>query len=189
VRKITSQEIAEIGIIAAISFLLSYLPLDFFNKGLDLSVGLVPLAIFSVRRGVRASFSASIVWGLLALIFRGLPGAVSPIQVILDYPVAFAMAGFFGLYSRVIRSQLNKGITPKLSLKVIQLAFIGVFPRWFFHFLAGWFFWGSYLPKGTSPVMNSLVLNGTSFIANFVMVSILLVIIIHIAPNLFRAPR
>jgi thiamine transporter len=61
-----------------------------------------------------------------------------------------------------------------------------VITRWFWHFIAGVIFWGSYAPKGMSPYWYSFVLNGTSALANAILLSIILVVLVKKAPRLLN---
>lgn len=39
-------------VVAAMAMALSFLPIEFANSGLDLSLGMVPLVLYSFRRGL-----------------------------------------------------------------------------------------------------------------------------------------
>src|SRR5699024_10661847 len=63
--------------------------------------------------------------------------------------------------------------------------FISVFAKYFCHFIAGIIFWGSYAPKGMSPVLYSLFVDGGSFLFNLVLAGIVVVALERKADRIF----
>ncbi|MDN3200218.1 energy-coupled thiamine transporter ThiT [Enterococcus faecalis] len=53
-------------VVAAMAMALSFLPIEFANSGLDLSLGMVPLVLYSFRRGLLPGVAAGFVWGMYA---------------------------------------------------------------------------------------------------------------------------
>ena len=45
-------------VVAAMAMALSFLPIEFANSGLDLSLGMVPLVLYSFRRGLLPGVAA-----------------------------------------------------------------------------------------------------------------------------------
>jgi thiamine transporter len=171
--------LVEIAVIAAVAFALSYIPIQTANAAIDISLGLIPLAILAFRRGVLPAVTAGFIWGLLSII-SGKAFILTAVQVIIEYPVAFAFGGFVGIFSHQVKTKRNN--LPWLVASI----FIGVITRWFWHFIAGVIFWGSYAPKGMSPYWYSFVLNGTSALANAILLSIILVVLVKKAPRLLN---
>ena len=87
---------------------------------------------------------SGIAYGILQFILE--PFMLSPVQVILDYILAFGAFGASGFFS-------NK----KNGLIIGYLAACGL--RWFFSFLSGWVFWGEYAWSGWNPAAYSAVYN------------------------------
>lgn len=94
--------------------------------------------------GVRQGVLSGIVFGLLQLILQGY--AVNPIQIILDYPLAFGLLGLSGLFKNG-ESGLLKGLL------------LGAFARFICHFVSGVVFFAAYTPEGFSPVAYSAAYN------------------------------
>jgi len=169
------------AIIAGVCVALSFVPLNTANASFDLSLGLIPLGVYALRRGLLPGMSVGLVWGLLLIVIGKAYFLTIP-QVLLEYPVAFAFGGFGGILAPMLRREF---VADRFGAMVRTIIFAGILAavtRWFFHFWAGVIFWGSYAPEGLSPVAFSLIFNGASAGANAVMLAVVL-------PILFRAAR
>ena len=176
------------AIIAGVCVALSFVPLNTANASFDISLGLIPLGVYALRRGLLAGMSVGLVWGLL-LIVVGKAYFLTIPQVLLEYPVAFAFGGFGGILAPLLAREIAADRIGAAFRTVIFAGVIAAVTRWFFHFWAGVIFWGSYAPEGMSPVMFSLVFNGASAAANAVMLAVILSIIFRAARPLFIADR
>jgi len=111
--------------------------------------------------GLSSGLMVGVVYGLIQLVLGG--WVMHPIQLLLDYPLAFAALGLSGLFVNQ-RYGLAKGII------------IGSFGRFLCHFLSGIIFFGSYAPEGWNPAVYSAWYNfsyvGTEGIATALLVSI-----------------
>lgn len=95
-----SRCIALAGVCIAMSFALSYIKLWEMPQGGSVTfVSLLPLMIFSYIYGVKKGVMAGFVYGILQAVQD--PYIIHPAQFLLDYPVAFAMIGFAGLFAGV----------------------------------------------------------------------------------------
>ncbi|MDR1778865.1 MAG: energy-coupled thiamine transporter ThiT [Clostridiales Family XIII bacterium] len=172
------------AVMAAAAMALSYIPIEAPNAAFDLSLGLIPIAVYSIRRGTLPGVVAGFVWGVLKILI-GKPYILSIPQVIFEYPFAFAFAGFAGVLAlKVRRAVAEKKTGRTLTLVSVSMA-IGVFARWFWHFWAGVIVWGDYAPEGMSPYLYSLLFNGASFLANTAMLIIIIFALAKTAPRLF----
>ncbi|WP_423253253.1 energy-coupled thiamine transporter ThiT [Melissococcus plutonius] len=173
-------------IIAAMAMVLSFIPIQTANASFDLSLGLVPLALYSYRRGVLPGMTAGFIWGLLNIVLgNSMKNFISVPQIIFEYPFAFAFGGMGGIFSRQIKNTIELKQMTKASCFVILGGITAAFSRWFWHFWAGVFVWGMYAPKGMSPYWYSFIVNGTSGVANAIYICIVLVILVRVAPQLF----
>ncbi|GHU63944.1 energy-coupled thiamine transporter ThiT [Clostridia bacterium] len=180
-------------IIAAIAVVLSFLPIQTGNAYFDLSLGLIPLGVYALRRGVGPGMAAGFLWGLL-LILLGKAWFLSPIQVIIEYPVAFAFGGFGGIWAGKLRRHLleDKAANPVrtaisgAALRTVILAGVtSAVTRWIFHFIAGVVFWGDTAPEGMNIFLFSFIGNGGSALANAIMLAVVLSILASKARTLF----
>ena len=170
-------------IIAAIAVVLSFLPIQTGTAYFDLSLGLIPLGIYMLRRGAAPGMIAGCLWGLL-LIVLGKAWVLSPIQVIIEYPIAFAFGGFGGIWAGKLRNYISGKNNSAIVRTVIFAGLTSAVARWVFHFIAGVVFWGDYAPEEMSPVLYSLIGNGGSALANAVMMAVVLSIVVSKAQSL-----
>ena len=180
------------AIIAGVCVALSFIPLNTANAAFDISLGLIPLSVYALRRGALPGLGVGLIWGLL-LIVLGKAYFLAIPQVLLEYPIAFAFGGLGGLYAGRLRGALQSETPagrPRSAraavLYVILAAVTAALARWFFHFWAGVIFWGSYAPAGTSPYLYSFVLNGASAAANAILLAIVLPVLLKTTPPLFK---
>lgn len=172
------------AIIAAMAFALSLIPINSPNASFDLSLGLIPLVVYSLRRGAAAGMTAGLVWGLL-LIAVGRAWFLSVPQVIFEYPFAFAFGGIGGLMGKRVRESIFSGAKSRLFLKIGLASVIAAFSRWFWHFWAGVVFWSDNAPPGMDPCLWSFIFNGLSAVANTAMLILVLCPLSRATPKLF----
>ena len=67
----------------------------------DISLGIIPIVIFSIRRGLKAGLLSGLLWGLLPILI-GRASILTVTQGILEYPVANMVVGLAGIYSNQI---------------------------------------------------------------------------------------
>ena len=101
--------LAEIALTVALCAVLKLwriqLPWNF--AGGDISLVMLPVLVLALRRGVMPAAVAGAAFGVVDFFFE--PFVVAPIQVLLDYPVAFALLSVAGFGARQYRSLLNSG--------------------------------------------------------------------------------
>lgn len=159
-----SKSIALAGICVSLSFALSYIKLwDLPQGGSVTLVSFLPIMLFAYLYGAKKGLFVGFVYGLLQSLQD--PYIIHPAQFLLDYPVAFAMAGFAGVLKNVNMK------SPQLKFALSAL--IGGAMRYVAHVLSGAFAFGAYaLDAGASNAFTySLAYN------SFVFVDIALVII------------
>ena len=156
--------IALAGICVSLSFALSYLKLwDLPQGGSVTLVSLLPIMLFSYIYGAKKGLFVGFVYGLLQSMQD--PYIIHPAQFLLDYPIAFAMAGLAGILKNT-----------KISLPQVKFALgalIAGTMRYVAHVVSGVFAFGAYaIDAGAkNAFVYSLAYN------SFVFVDILLVIV------------
>ncbi|HJB23378.1 MAG TPA: energy-coupled thiamine transporter ThiT [Candidatus Jeotgalibaca pullicola] len=172
-------------IMAALATALSFVPLD-IGPSFSITVGQPVLILYSLRRGFGPGLVASFLWGVLH-IFVGNADILTPLQGFIEYFVAFGFSGFAGLWAnktQVAIKEKNWG----LSVMYITIAsIVGVIARYFWHTIAGYYFWGQYAPEGWSAWFYSIVLNGASALATGIFTIVVLVIIYRTTPQLYTS--
>lgn len=107
---------------------------------------MLPIVLCAIFFGLRRGLMAGICVGLLDLIFN--PYVIHPVQMILDYPLAFGALAFSALF-----------YTKKLG--IIPAYLFGVFSRYLCAVLSGIVFFGEYAPEGFNAISWSLWYNLT----------------------------
>ena len=141
---LSTKVLAEVAILVALATVLSYIRFVVFPQGGSVTLAsMVPLIILSYRRGWKVGIFACLVHGMIQ--FYQDPYMLSLAQVLLEYPVAFGVIGLAGIFKG------NELIGAVVSLGLRFLA----------HTLAGVVFWSEYAPPGMSPILYSVIYNGT----------------------------
>lgn len=134
------QILTEGGIMVALATVLSFIPVIQLPWGGTVTLlSMLPIAIFSIRRGLKAGFAASFLYSLIqfgqgalkGLFGWGLTPGMLAACIFLDYIGAFTVLGIAGIFRKKRLPGWLGGITLALVL------------RFFFHFLSGVVIWQS----------------------------------------------
>lgn len=174
-------------IVAALALILSLIPLQ-IGSSFAISLGQIPLTLFALRRGWKAGMFSGLIWGLLHFP-TGQVYFLSVVQVLIEYPIAFAFGGFAGLFAEKVQRAIFSGKEKTAAFNIIVGTFVGVLARYFWHFVAGVAFWGSFALWGMNPWIFSFVMNGASGLATGIVTVIALLIIYRTIPSLFLPDR
>ncbi|MED0959828.1 energy-coupled thiamine transporter ThiT [Bacillus paramycoides] len=187
-RNTNLQAMIESAILAAFALVIDILPLSIkiSATGGSISFAMIPIFIIAYRWGFKMAFLGGLIWGLLQIVV-GDAIIVTPIQVIIEYFVAFAFVGFAGIFYKQIQQTLINGERKKTISYIILATFIGSLARYFCHFIAGIIFWGQYAPKGQSAFLYSLIFNGSTMIGSFILCTVLLIFLFITSPRLFKS--
>lgn len=133
-QKWTTKMLVTAAICIAMSFLLSYIRLLSMPTGGSVTaVSMLPLMLFSWLYGVGPGIAAGAAYGLLQFLQK--PEIYHWIQILFDYPIAFAMLGLAGLFRHSEKGwALPAGVV---------LACLG---RFACHLFTGMVFFGEYAP-------------------------------------------
>ncbi|BCB02269.1 energy-coupled thiamine transporter ThiT [Bacillus sp. KH172YL63] len=175
----------EASLMAAFAVILDLLPSIKLSPSISISIAMVPIFLLSYRRGMTAGILAGFVWGILQIAL-GDAWIATPVQMVIEYFIAFAFIGFAGLLSGRIQSALGENRKSKAILWVILATFLGSLARYFWHFIAGFIFFAEYAPEDMSPVLFSFVVNGITMLGSAILCALTLVIITNIAPRLIK---
>jgi thiamine transporter len=122
---------------------------------------MVPILILALRRGPRIGILAGGVFGFLQMFFGGYWFTL--VQVLLDYPVAFACLGITGFF----RKQPIIGVI------------LSILSRLIVHVVSGVVFFSQYAPPGQSPIVYSLIYNGSYMLPELVFSGVLVYLLIN----------
>ncbi len=150
------------AVILAVTFVLNQITLYRMPQGGSITAfGMLSLFLVSYLFGARQGILAGMAYGLLDLIVN--PSVIHPIQIFMDYPLAFGAIGIGGLLRNY-----NFGI--------IKGYVLGVLCRYVVVVLSGIIFWGMYAAEGFNAVTWSFFYNITYMLPEAVItVAILLI--------------
>lgn len=155
----TTKKLTYGSICIALSFVLSYIRFFKMPQGGSITAGsMLPVMLFAYWFGPADGVIAGMVYGLLQFIQD--PFIVHPLQVVLDYPLAFGALGLAGLSKK------------NFSLSLA----IGTIFRFLFSFLSGTLFFVEYAKQvGQAPVVYSLAYNSVILIDGLICIAISLI--------------
>ena len=111
--------------------------------------------------GLGAGLIASAAYGALQLIID--PYVIFPLQLVVDYLLAFGALGLSGLFANAKNGLVKGYIT-------------GVMGRYVFVVISGWIFFGEYAWEGWAVLPYSLVYNGIYIFAEGIMTLIIIML-------------
>ncbi len=156
-----TRVLTEAALAIALAFVLGLLPAFKMPFGGSISLEMIPLILLALRQGPVVGTVAGVAYGFLDLVID--PFIVHPVQVLLDYPLAFGALGLAGFFPPSVRGAIL-GST------------VAVFGRFVCHFLSGVVFFSSYAWKGWSPAAYSAVYN-----AGYLVPSLLIALVVVVA--------
>ncbi|AXI08645.1 energy-coupled thiamine transporter ThiT [Oceanobacillus zhaokaii] len=173
----------EASFLAVFALILDLLPSIRLTPAVSISIAMIPIFIMAIRWGIKGGLISGFLWGLLQVV-TGDVYVLTISQFLIEYFIAFAFVGFAGLFYKAIQSALQGGLKKRAVSLIILAVFVGSIARYFWHFIAGVIFWGSYAPEGMSPYLYSFIVNGATMLGAAVLCAIVLVILINAAPRL-----
>lgn len=111
--------------------------------------------------GVGTGILTAVGYGILQLLIE--PYIYFPIQVIVDYVLAFGALGLSGIFA-------NK------THGLVRGYLLGIVGRYVFAVLSGWLFFGEYAWEGWNPLLYSLAYNGAYIFAEGAVTVVILMI-------------
>ena len=175
----------EIAIFAALGYVLDMIGFG-MPQGGDVSFVLVPIILIAFRRGIVAGLITGLLVGLLQVVTGRISTAplsfeIVVIQVIMDYFLAYMVAGFAGLFRVSFLTALEKQDKKQMIIAVTLGALLASFLRYLAHVISGILFFGEFAEGNV--ILYSLGYNATYMIPVFVLAAI-------ICSSLFvKAPR
>ena len=159
-KKLDTNAMVSSAILVALAIALNQIVLFRMPQGGSVTAfSMLPIVICAIFYGLRRGLMAGMCVGLIDLIFN--PYVIHPIQMILDYPLAFGALAFSALL-----------FTKKFG--IIPAYLFGVTCRYFCAVLSGIVFFGQYAPEGFNAVTWSLWYNLTYLGAEAVLTTLVL---------------
>ena len=169
-KKWSTKMLVEAGLMIALAIVLDRIKIFQAPQGGSVTAGsMVPIFIFAFRWGVGPGIATGAIFGLLQLILGG--WVFSPIQAILEYPVAFGLLGLAGIFSSKVLDKKNNHV-----LGVALGVLLGLGARFICHLLAGVIFFSEY--AGTqNPWIYSLVYQLSYLVPEYIITIVIIYIL------------
>ena len=161
---ITVKQLAFCAMSIALGTVLSYVKIFHFPWGGSITLlSMLVITLPGYFYGFRVGLTTGLAYGALQLLID--PYIVFPLQVVVDYFLAFGALGLSGLFANA-KNGLVKGYI------------VGILGRYVFAVISGWIFFGEYAWDGWAALPYSLVYNGIYIFAE----GIVTIIIIMLPP-------
>lgn len=145
-QKTSTKTMVVSALLVGLSIVLTRITIYSLPQGGSVSLfGMLPIVICAYFFGTRRAVMCGMCVGMIDLIFK--PYVIHPIQLLLDYPLAFGAIGFAGL----IFMAKKDGLIPAYLF--------GVLCRYICAVISGVVFFGAYAPEGFSALTWSLWYN------------------------------
>jgi thiamine transporter len=163
-KKMSAKQLAFCAVALALAMVTSMIKIFRFPFGGSVTLfSMLFICLIGYFYGPGTGILTAVAYGVLQFILG--PYIYTPIQVVVDYPLAFGALGLAGLFWKS-RNGLLKGYI------------IGVVGRWVFSVISGWVFFGEYAWDGWAALPYSLCYNGAYIFAE----AIITIILISIPP-------
>ncbi len=153
-----TKQLAYAGVCIATAFALSYV--KFFSLPMGGSVTLVsmlPIMLYAYMFGAKRGVLVGVIYGLLQCIQS--PQIFEPVQVLLDYPIAFGALGLAGIFKGM------KGLKGNMLLEFVLGMVVACVGRYVSHVLSGYFVFYSWsVFEAGKELLYSLAYNAFIFV-------------------------
>lgn len=144
--KFTVKQLVFCGIAMALALVTSYIQIYSFPFGGSVTLfSMLFICLIGYLYGAKVSIPVAVAYGILQLIIK--PEIYYPLQILVDYPLAFGGLGLAGFFSKS-KNGLIKGYI------------LGIFGRFIVASISGYIFFAEYAWKGWHPVPYTLAYNG-----------------------------
>jgi thiamine transporter len=157
--KILTEIIAMVALAGVLEYISGFLPLQMPEGGRVTLAAMVPVFFVALRRGTRIGILAGIAFGLVVLVEE--PFIYHPVQVLLDYPLAFGALGLAGFFR---------------DSQVLGVA-VGIGGRFLCHFISGLVFFATYAPAGMNPALYSAIYNAWYLVPELIISSLFIFVL------------
>jgi len=169
-----TRVLTEAALAVALAFVLGLIVVFKMPFGGSISLEMIPLILLALRQGPTVGIVAGAVYGLLDLAID--PFVLQPLQVLLDYPLAFGVLGLAGLFKPTVWG-------------AILGATVAVLARFVCHFLSGVVFFASYAPEGWNPLIYSAAYNAAYLLPSLIIAVLVVVVLLKALDGAQPSPR
>jgi len=158
----SASQLAIGAICIAIAFVLSYFRIFKMPQGGSITLAsMLPIMVFAYLYGTPKGLVVGLAYGMLQLVQDA--WFVHPIQILLDYGIAFMALSIAGSFKKIVPGMLLAGVV-----------------RYAAHVTAGFVFFSEYAPEGQHALVYSGIYN------SFVFVDLAICIIVVLIPPVMK---
>ena len=148
------------AIFTALSTVLSTIVIYVMPQGGSITLtSMVPIIWLAIRRGPKVGLVTAVIYGCIQ--FGMLPYAIDPIQVLLDYMLAFGVLGVAGFFP---------------SRPAVGAA-VGVSLRFVMSFISGAVYWAPIYAPNIDPYIYSALYNGSYMLPELIVTVVVIVLL------------
>jgi thiamine transporter len=171
----------EVAIMTGLAVVLSNVKFGaLWAMGGSISLIMVPIFIISFRRGWKMGMVTGFLVGTLNLLIGGY--VVHPVQLLLDYPIAYLVLGLASIFV------LKKGTVSNVAMIAIGLIFATTL-RFFSHYASGVIWFGEYAPEGMNVHLYSFLYNISYLLPEMLVTLGVIVLLAKSYPQFFLVNR
>ena len=156
--------LTEAALAIALAFVLGLIKVFQMPMGGSVSLEMIPLILLALRQGPLVGMVAGAAYGLLDLAIE--PFIVHPVQVILDYPLAFGALGLAGFFQPTARGAIVGTV-------------VAVLARFICHFISGVVYFASYAPEGWNVYIYSAAYNAAYLIPSLIVAVVVVLVLLR----------
>ena len=159
-KQMSAKQLAFCAVALALAMVTSMIKLFHFPFGGSITLfSMLFICLIGYFYGPATGILTAVAYGILQFITN--PYIVYPLQVLVDYPLAFGALGLSGIFTKT-KNGLLKGYI------------VGVLGRYVFSVISGWIFFGEYAWEGWAGLPYSLCYNGAYIFSEMIITIILI---------------
>ena len=170
-----TRVLTEAALAVALAFVLSFVKVFEMPLGGSISLEMFPLILLALRQGPWVGVTAGVVYGLIDILTPPV-FVFHPVQVLLDYPLAFGALGLAGFFRPTVRG-------------AILGATVAVLARFVCHFLSGVIFFASYAPENWNPYVYAAAYNAAYLVPSLIVAALVVVVLLRALEGAQPSPR
>ena len=165
------KKLAESGVSLALAVVLGFFTIYKMPQGGSVSLEMLPIIFIALRWNWKDGVLLGTAYGIIQIMFSN--SIFHWAQVILDYPVAFALLGLAGIVGNLKEKNTLAEKGRIISMGVLLAGSV----RFIVHFFSGMIFFAEYAPKGQPAWLYSLLYNGSYMIPEIIITLVVMVML------------
>ena len=153
-KKMSAKQLTFCAVAMALALVTSFIKFASLPMGGSITLfSMFFMCFIGYLYGPKIGIMTGVAYGILQLIIE--PYIYAPLQVLLDYPLAFGALGLSGFFSKK-KFGLTTGVI------------VGILGRYICHVISGYVFFASYAPEGMNPMIYTLGYNATYIVPELI---------------------